>query len=80
MLPPIDLEEEGSGEAEGLHQQHSRNPSGGARGEVTSSRVPGPPGGTADPGSQPTLTPDEAESLFVAVVEAWSSLRCACTM
>lgn len=77
VFPPIYAEEEGRGEkVEGLHQQHPPSPSGGAKGGVTSSRFSGPPEET-DTVSQPRLTPDEAESLFVAVVEAWSSLRCA---
>lgn len=46
-----------------------------ATGDAPSSWFPGTPEETGLV-SQPRLTPEEAESLFVAVVEAWSSLRC----
>eukprot|EP00903_Cladosiphon_okamuranus_P012480 g11686.t1 len=61
-------------EAGGQQHQHHPTPSEGEKRRATWSWFPGPPEET-DPVSQPRLTPDEAESLFVAVVEAWSSLR-----
>ncbi len=54
-------------------------PTGVASGTVAAPGFPEPPHGAAEQLSTPVrrrLTREEAESLFVAVVEAWSSLRC----
>lgn len=72
--PSQRAQEEGGRQGGG--QQHQHSPSRGAKGAVSSAWFPGPPEETGLV-SQPRLTPAEAESLFVAVVQAWSSLRCA---